>query len=136
VAAAAAAAAANLATSCFVCLYRARRSASALTQSNIPTPPPGHEVARKGGPGMCCCIMYLLPAAWCLVHAARNKSARAGATAAGARHVMRHRRRRCSAKRAQGARAAFSARLAAISRRKGHKNANFGLLETKRGAAF
>jgi hypothetical protein len=30
------------------------------------------------------------------------------------------------AKRAQGTRAAFSARLTGISRRKGHKNANFG----------
>jgi hypothetical protein len=27
--------------------------AAALNQSNISTPPPGHEGARKGGPGMC-----------------------------------------------------------------------------------
>jgi hypothetical protein len=35
------------------------------------------------------CIYFLLPAAYCLVHAACNKSARAGATAAGGRHGMR-----------------------------------------------
>jgi hypothetical protein len=41
-------------------LYRARRIA--LNQSNISTPPPGHESARKGGPGMCCCIYFQLSA--------------------------------------------------------------------------
>jgi hypothetical protein len=78
-----------------------------------------------------CCLLYLLPAAYCLVHAACNKSARAGATAAGGRHGTQHRRRRCSAelaadggasppsraaKRVQGTWAAFSARLTSISR--------------------
>jgi hypothetical protein len=34
-----------------------------IKASNIFTPPPGHESARKGGPGMCCCIYFLLPSA-------------------------------------------------------------------------
>jgi hypothetical protein len=45
--------------SCFVCLYEL---AAALNQSNISSPPPGHKSARKGGPGMCCCIYFLLSA--------------------------------------------------------------------------
>jgi hypothetical protein len=49
-----------------------------------------------------CCIYSLLPAAYCLVHATCNKSARAGVTAAGGRHGTRHRRRRCSAELAAG----------------------------------
>jgi hypothetical protein len=67
---------------------------------------PGTTPSFRGGAGDLvlsrCCIYFLLPAAYCLVHAPCNKSARAGATAAGGRHETRHRRRRCSAELAAG----------------------------------
>jgi hypothetical protein len=61
------------------------------------TPSVGRAMSENPEPGLWPVQPYLLPAAYCLVHAARNKSARAGATAAGGRHGTRHRRRRCSA---------------------------------------
>jgi hypothetical protein len=79
---------------------RRRKQSKQQADRGLPSPSGG------GGAGDLvlsrCCIYFLLPTAYCLVHAACNRSARAGAATAGGRHGTRHRRRRCSAELAAG----------------------------------
>jgi hypothetical protein len=86
-------------------LSRAPRRSASSKQHLSPYTAPGYESARRGGGGWHV-LIYLLPA-YCLVYAARNESARAGASAAGGRRRSRQaevaagggrgRWRRCSA---------------------------------------